>query len=212
MRKRKLIALSGALIAMLLVGAPAAPVGAAAVRFGAALDNFSQPANAESGQTCHQNASVPAGAVCTWVSVTAFQNGSHYVAPKAGTINRLRLVSCIGGSFRLQIARTASNRRAKVVRNGPTITYQADPRQVDNDPNTFCGGDNGDNYIVQTFTISVHVNKGDYIAVRAARLGALHCSGGSSPLLFYPALVAGGSLRHATNSASCDLLVQLQYA
>jgi hypothetical protein len=91
-RKRTLIALAGVLVAPLLIVAPAAPVGAAAV-------NFSQPSNAESGQTCHQNASVLAGAVCTWVSVTAFQNGSHYVAPKTGTINKLRLVSCIGGSF-----------------------------------------------------------------------------------------------------------------
>jgi hypothetical protein len=212
--RRKRFGLFAVTAALLMVGALAATVDAAPVTFGAKLTNESQPANAESGQTCHQNApGVPKGGICTWVSTTAFENGSHFKAPKAGTIAKLKLVSCIAGSFTLQIARAnPSTNQARVVRNGPTIHYSADPRQVDGNPDTFCGGDDGTDYIVQTFSVNVHVNTGDFIAVRAAKLGTLHCSGGSSPMLFFPALAAGGSLRHETNSASCDLLVTLIYA
>jgi hypothetical protein len=206
---RGLAASLGLSLALTLLAFQAAPVGAAThTTFGAALTNMTQPGNAENGQTCHQNAPVPAGAVCTWVSVTAFENGSHYTAPMTGTINRLRLVTCVAGSFTLQFARVNASRQARIVRSGPVIHYKADPQQASNN----CGGNNGDQYVVQTFKISVHVNKGDYIAVKAATLGTLSCSGGSSPLLFYPALPIGGSYRTRTNSASCDLLVQLQYA
>ena len=37
--------------------------------------------------------------------------------------------------------RSSPLRQARVVRNGPVIGYKADPRQVDGDDNTFCGGD-----------------------------------------------------------------------
>jgi hypothetical protein len=146
------------------------------------------------------------------VSVQAYQNAGHERAPKTGTIGKLRLVSCVAGSFRLEFAAVKPGaRQAKIVRDGPMISYKADPRQVDSDPNTVCGGDNADNFIIQTFTVNAHVNKGDYIAIKTTKSGTLYCSGGSGVLLFSPPLAADGGYRHANNDLSCNLLVQLQY-
>ncbi len=213
MRTARWIGAFGLLVAALLVVAQSVGASAAApVRFGANLTTSSQPSNAEGGQSCDQNSGIPSGGVCTWVSVQAYHNGGHEKAPKTGTIGKVRLVSCVAGNFRLQFARVkGSSRQARVVRNGPIISYQADPRQVDDDDNTVCGGDDGDDYIIQTFSVNVHVNRGDLIAIRTATTGTLYCSGGSGTLLYSPPLGRGGPFRNATDSASCNLLVQVQY-
>ena len=202
MRSRKVAGLYGLLAAGLLIGVQAVPVAATSVSFGADLSNSNGgPTGAE---TCSQNASVPNGTVCTWVAIDAAHNGGHEKAPKNGTITKLSLKSCIGGSFLLQIARAnESTHKAQIVRNGPTIRYQKDPRSQ-------CGGDNG-NYIIQTFNISVHVNKGDYIAVKAAKVGPIYNSGGSGVLLFHPPLPTGGQLKHTNDDSSADLLIRLTY-
>jgi hypothetical protein len=213
MRKPQLIGLSGLVAALLLVGASSLHAGATLhATFGAKLTSMSEPANAEGGQRCDANSGIPTGAACTWVSVDAYQNAGHERAPSTGTIAKLRLVSCVAGSFRLQFARVKlASQQARVVRDGPLIKYKADPRQVDGDPNTVCGGDNGDNFIIQTFSVNVHVNKGDYIAIKTTKTGTLYCSGGSGVLLFSPTLAAGKGYRAANTDASCNLLVQLEY-
>jgi hypothetical protein len=199
-----LLALGGTSVAL--------SAGQAPLRFGAKLTTSSQPANAEGGQSCSANSGIPAGVVCSWVSVQAYHNAGGAQAPRTGTIGKVRLVSCVAGSFRLQFARVKpASRQAKVVRDGPVIRYKADPRQVDTDPDTVCGGDGGDDYLVQTFPVTTHVNKGEYIAVRTRKTGALYCSGGSGILLFSPPLAFGGPYRQKTGDASCNLLVQLQY-
>jgi hypothetical protein len=209
MRKRSLVGSSGLIVALLLTVLQALPAGATPVRFGAKLSNTSQPTGAES---CDQNAGIPNHATCTWVAESAFENGDHFKAPKDGTIGKVRLISCAPGVFTLQLARVKpALDKAKVVRNGPVIHYQADPRQADNDPNTQCGGDNGDDYIIQTFSVNVHVNKGDYIAVLARKPGFLHNSGGGPQLLFSPPLSPGGSYQRADGDSSADLMLQLQY-
>ncbi len=215
MRVRKLAGFSAlVIVALLLVGAQT--LGASTnvpVRFGAKLTNESQPSNAEGGQSCDENGGIPGGATCSWVSVQAYHNGGHEKAPRAGRIGKVRLVSCVAGSFRLQFARVRPSRdQAKFVRNGPMINYQADPRQVDGDDDTFCGGEDGDDYLIQSFAVNVHVNKGDYIVIRTASTGALYCSGGSGVLLFSPPLGTGAGYRNSTDSTSCNLLVQLEYA
>jgi hypothetical protein len=212
-RLGKLVGLCAAIAAVALVAAQS--LGAHAntpVRFGANLTKESQPSNAEGGQSCDENGNIPSGGNCTWVSVQAYHNGGHEKAPKTGTIGKVRLVSCVAGSFRLQFAAVKRpSRQAKVVRNGPLIHYKADPRQVDDDDDTFCGGEDGDDYIIQSFTVNTHVNRGEFIAIRAATTGTLYCSGGSGVLLFSPPLVPGHGYRHATDDTSCNLLVQLQY-
>jgi hypothetical protein len=172
--------------------------------FGAILTNESQPANAGEGYPCGGPNGIPEGANCTWVAVTAYHNGSHAVAPKNGTIGSIKLVSCVAGSFRLEFARVGTNRAARIVRKGPTIHYKADPQ-------TECGGDNGDNYLIQTFKVNVHVNKGDYLAIETPMTGAISCSGGSGVLLFNPVLPISSTLKKATDTASCNLLIRLYY-
>jgi hypothetical protein len=171
--------------------------------FGAKLSSQSQPSNAENGQSCDESAGIPHGSTCTWVAISAFENGSHFTAPRTATVKHVRLVSCVKGKFRLQLARAyPSSRKAKVVVNGPEISYAGQ------NP---CGGENGDHYVVQSFRVKLRVTKGDYIVIKAASTGTLSCSGGDGFLLYAPPLPVGGPLRKAQSGASCDLLVQLSY-
>ena len=205
MRKRSLIGANGLLIALLLVAMQALPASALHTRFGAKLTHTSQPTGAES---CDQNSGIPTHSVCTWVALSAFENGDHQRAPRDGTIGKVRLISCAGGVFTLQIARAKpALHKAKVVRNGPVIHYIADPRTASNN----CGGDNRDDYIIQHFSVTVHVNQGDYIAVSARKPGFIHNSGGGPQLLFAPPLSPGGSFQTADGDSSADLMLQLVY-
>src|SRR3954453_8119001 len=103
-------------VVSVLVGALALPASAAPVGFGAKLTKFSQPTGPEK---CDQNGGIPDNATCTWVATTAFENGSHFKAPQTGTIKHLKLISCVAGTFTLQIARVHfAQHQAKVVRNG----------------------------------------------------------------------------------------------
>src|SRR5579859_7515631 len=65
--------------------------------FGAKLSSQTQPSNAENGQSCSQNGGIPHGATCTWVGISAFENGSNWNAPRTGTIKHVKLVSCKAG-------------------------------------------------------------------------------------------------------------------
>ncbi len=171
--------------------------------FGAKLTTHSQPSNAENGQKCDENSGIPHGATCTWVAISAFENGSHFTAPRTGTIKHVKLVSCKAGKFRLQLAKAnPGTHKARIVAKGPAITYAGQSP---------CGGAGGDRYIVQSFRVNLHVAKGDYIAIKAASTGTLSCSGGDGFLLYAPPLPVGGPLKKSHSGASCDLLVQLSY-
>jgi hypothetical protein len=171
--------------------------------FGAKLTAHSQPSNAENGQSCSENAGIPHGATCTWVAISAFENGSHFTAPRTGTVKHVKLVSCKAGKFRLQLAKALPRqRKAQILTNGPEITYKGQSP---------CGGASGDHFVVQTFKVNLKVTKGNYIAIQARSTGTLHCSGGSGFLLYAPPLPVGGKLKKSHSGASCDLLVQLSY-
>jgi hypothetical protein len=203
---------TGVLVVVLMLLAQALPVAAANPGFGAKLNKSSQPANAEGGQRCDDNGGIPTGSNCTWVATQAYQNAGRHKAPKNGTIGKVKLVSCIQGSFRLQLANyKPATSTARVVRNGPVIKYAADPRQIDADLDTYCGGEDGNDYIVQTFKVSVPVRAGEYIAFKAKRSGTLYCSGDSGIRLYAPALAVGGSYRKASDDTSCLMLVRLIY-
>jgi hypothetical protein len=171
--------------------------------FGARLTSQSQPSNAENGQSCDESAGISHGSTCTWVAITAFENFSNFRAPKTGTVKHVKLVSCVKGRFRLQLAKASpSADKARIVANGPEITYRGQ---------SSCGGASGEHYVVQSFRVNLHVAKGDFIAIKAASTGTLSCSGGDGFLLYAPPLRVGGSLKKAHSGASCDLLVQLSY-
>ena len=198
----------GVLVAPLVLAGLTASSGSAATAttpafFGAKLTSQSQPSNAENGQSCDENGGIPHGSTCTWVAITAFENGSHFTAPRTGTVRHVKLVSCVRGKFRLQLARASrSAHTAKIVASGPEISYAGQSP---------CGGASGDHYVVQSFRVKLRVAKGDYIAIKAASTGTLSCSGGDGFLLYAPPLRVGGPLRKSHSGASCDLLVQLSY-
>ena len=171
--------------------------------FGARLTTQSEPSNAENGQSCDENGGIPHGSTCTWVAISAFENGSHFTAPRTGTVRHVKLVSCKAGKFRLQLAKASpGTRTAKIVASGPEITYHGQSP---------CGGASGDHFVVQSFRVKLRVAKGDYIAIKARSTGTLSCSGGDGFLLYAPPLPVGGPLRKSHSGASCDLLVQLSY-
>ena len=171
--------------------------------FGAKLTTHSQPSNAEDGQSCDENGGIPHGATCTWVAISAFENGSNFTAPTTGTIKHVKLVSCVAGKFQLQLAKALPRQnKAQILVNGPEITYKGQSP---------CGGADGDTYVVQSFKVSLKVTKGNYIAIKTKSTGTLSCSGGDGFLLFAPALPVGGTLKKKNAGASCDLLVQLSY-
>ena len=171
--------------------------------FGAKLTTQSQPSNAETGQSCDENGGIPSGSWCTWVAISAFENGSHFTAPTTGTVKHVKLVSCVKGKFRLLLAKAfPSVRKARIVARGPEIYYAGQSP---------CGGASGDHFVVQSFRVSLHVAKGEYIAIEARRTGTLSCSGGDGFLLYAPPLPVGGPLKKSHSGASCDLLVQLSY-
>ncbi len=200
-------ALSVLVAPLILVGLTSSSGGAATATaptfFGARLTAQSQPSNAENGQSCDENGGIRHGSTCTWVAITAFENGSHFTAPRTGTVKHVKLVSCVKGKFRLQLAEAhPGTRKAKIVKNGPEITYAGQSP---------CGGTSGDHYVVQSFRVNLRVAKGDYIAIKARSTGTLSCSGGDGFLLYAPPLPVGGPLKKSHSGASCDLLVQLSY-
>jgi len=171
--------------------------------FGAKLTTQSQPSNAQNGQSCDENGGIPHGSWCTWVAITAFENGSHFTAPRTGTVKHVKLVSCVKGKFRLLLAKASpSARKARIVVKGPEIFYSGQSP---------CGGASGDHFVVQSFRVNLRVAKGDYIAIESRRAGTLSCSGGDGFLLYGPPLPVGGPLKKSHSGASCDLLVQLSY-
>ncbi|MFV2063886.1 MAG: hypothetical protein ACC726_10300 [Chloroflexota bacterium] len=101
--------------------------------------------------------------------------------------------------------------KSRVVRSGPYIKYKADPRQIDGDADTFCGGEGGDDYKVQTFKVNLVVKKGEYIAIKTKKTGTLNCSGGSGTLLYAPPLPTGGAFKKAKDKMSCTMLVRYVY-
>jgi hypothetical protein len=206
---RSRVTIVGVLVAMLMLALQVVPVAAGNPGFGAKLNKSSQPTDS---RRCSQGTVIGFGKTCTWVAKDAFHNGNKFKAPKNGRIGKVKLVSCVKGSFKLQLARVKrATNKSRVVRSGPFIRYKADPRQVDGNSDTYCGGQDGADFRVQTFRVNVPVKKGEYIAIKTKKTGTLNCSGGSGALVHAPALPVGGALKRAKDSMSCTMLVRLIY-
>jgi hypothetical protein len=205
MHRRQRLWFCGLVVSVLMAALPAVPASAATVRFGAKLTRHTQPTPAE---TCQGNTGGSSGSTCTWVAVVAFENmstGSNQKAPKDGTIGKVRLISCVAGSFTVQVARKQSGtQKYKVRKNGPVINYKKDTQSGG------CGGSDEDNYKIQSFNVNFTVKKGDYIAVKAKKVGFIHNSSSGDSYLFRPPLTAGGSYK-SRNGSSGGLLIQYQY-
>src|SRR4051812_35989551 len=99
MSHRRLTVLGALLAALMLTGIAPLTTGAAGTRFGAKLTHETPPTERQWCRNSNHTTS------CTWVAVEAYANGGHEKAPRDGTIRKVRLISCVGGTFRVQVAR-----------------------------------------------------------------------------------------------------------
>jgi hypothetical protein len=182
------------MVSVLAVAVLSAPA-AGQTRFGARLDPDTQPSNAGTGILCREN---NPSAMCSWVLRDAYQREADgengHEAPQDGIIKKVRLISCGGGSFVLQIARVnPATGRFRAVRTGPVINYGPDPQRCE-----------GEQYRVQTFNVNVPVRKGDYLAVVGPRVKFVRCSSGGDK--------EGDLFRPKTDGEGCWLLLEAEYA
>ena len=202
---RKLIRRTGILAALASVAlmlAPAAGIASAPVKFGSKLNPTVQPSNSLPGLMCEHQAP---GATCTMVQNEAYgRPDGGELAPKTGTIKRIRLIAGGPGSFKLQIAKVKRStlfgtNQAKVVYTGPRISYQGQTEANFED----------DSYRVESFPVNVPVKKGQQLALRGNITSMVRCSsGGDNTLIYTPPLLAGGSFRPATSTDGCWILME----
>jgi hypothetical protein len=118
--------IAAALASVALTVAPASGLASAPVRFGSKLDPTVQPSNSLPGLSCDQ---ANPGVACTMVQNEAYgRPEGGQLAPKSGTIKKIRLIAGGPGSFTLQIAKVNQStlhgtNQAKVVYTGPKISY-----------------------------------------------------------------------------------------
>jgi hypothetical protein len=193
---KKIILAAVAVIAMTIVPATAM---AAPVKFGSKLNPTVQPSNSLPGLRCSQEAPGP----CTMVQQEAYgRPDGGELAPKTGTIKKIRLIAGGPGSFKLQIAKVKRStlfgtNEAKVVANGPRISYQGQTE----------ANDESGSYRVETFDVDVPVKKGQQLALKGNITSMIRCSsGGDNTLIYTPPL--GSSFRPATNTDGCWILME----
>jgi hypothetical protein len=193
---KKIIFAAIAVIAMSIV--PATSM-AAPVKFGSKLNPTVQPSNSLPGLKCSQEAPGP----CTMVQQEAYgRPDGGELAPKTGTIKKIRLIAGGPGSFKLQIAKVKRStlfgtNEAKVVASGPRIDYQGQTE----------ANDESGNYRVETFDVNVPVKKGQQLALKGNITSMVRCSsGGPNTLIYTPPL--GSAFRPATETDGCWILME----
>lgn len=199
---RKLAFLTAAIAAVAMMIAPASGMAAAPVKFGARLNPTVQPSNSLPGLMCeHQTP----GASCTMIQNEAYgRPDGGQLAPKTGTIKKIRLIAGGPGSFKLQIAKVQRStlfgaNKAKVVVNGPRISYTGQT-----EANEESGA-----YKVESFDVNVPVQKGQQLALRGNITSMIRCSsGGDNTLIYTPPLMAGSPFKPATSTDGCWILME----
>jgi len=193
---KKIIFAAIAVIAMTIV--PATSM-AAPVKFGSKLNPTVQPSNSLPGLKCSQEAPGP----CTMVQNEAYgRPDGGELAPKTGTIKKIRLIAGAPGSFKLQIAKVKRStlfgtNEAKVVANGPRISYEGQTE----------ANEESGSYRVETFDVNVPVKKGQQLALKGNITSMVRCSsGGDNTLIYTPPL--GSSFRPATETDGCWILME----
>jgi hypothetical protein len=196
------VGIVAALASVAMMIAPAAGIAAQPVKFGSKLDPTVQPSNSLPAHPCDQ---LNPGASCTMV-----QNEAYYrpdggqLAPRSGTIKRIRVIAGGPGSFRLQVAKVKQSTlngtsEAKVVASGPKISYQGQDQS----------NWDSDSYKVETFSVNVPVKKGQQLALRGNYTSMVRCSsGGDNTLIYQPSLLKGDGFTPASSTDGCWLLME----
>jgi hypothetical protein len=196
-------------IALAMAFSQALPA-AAATKFGSRLNTTIQPSNAGQGRWCDEFTSGeedPPHPTCTWILNEAYVHSAtidpraHARAPRDGYVDKVKVISCGPGSFRLQIAKVKrAVHQAKVVRQSGVLSYAGDPDHCDDET-----------YTVNTINLSpnLRVYKGQFLAVRAKQIGFLRCSsGGDNTLIFDPYLPVGGTYEDESTDDGCWMLLE----
>lgn len=170
--------LLAALASLALMAAPATGLAKAPVRFGARLDPTVQPSNSLPGLPCYAERVMP----CTMVQNEAYgRPGGGEVAPRSGTIKRIRLIAGGPGVFRLQVAKVKRSRlygssQVKVLADGPKIQYEGQTE----------ANWESDSYRIETFDVDVPIRKGEQLAMHVAgSTSAIRCSSGGDNTLIH---------------------------
>ncbi|HET7588558.1 MAG TPA: hypothetical protein VFK14_00010 [Solirubrobacterales bacterium] len=194
--------LLAAIASVALTIAPAAGTAKAPVKFGSELNPTVQPSNSQPGLRCSQEAP---GTPCTMVQNEAYgRPDGGELAPRTGTIKRIRVIAGGPGSFKLQIAKVKRStlhgaNEAKVIYNGPRISYQGQ---------TEANFESG-SYLVESFKVNVPVKKGQQLALRGDITSMVRCSsGGDNTLIYTPPLFPRGPFTPASNDDGCWLLME----
>lgn len=200
-KRTRRIALVLALAATALMVVPATSL---AAKFGSDLKNndgsVTQPANSAPAHYCDP---IP-GDPCTRVAVAFGDTGAaggNVTAPTDGVIKKIKLVAGTPGHFRLQLAKVKNlalgpgTGKAKVVEQGPKISYESSV--------------NGLDYDIQTIPVHVPVKQGQYLAIKSTRTSTLKCTSGSTEqLLFQPPLALGDPFEWNDDDDDCTMLLQ----
>jgi hypothetical protein len=126
------------------------------------------------------------------------------LAPKTGTIKKIRIIAGGPGSFKLQIAKVQRStlfgtNKAKVLYTGPTLSYTGQ---------TEANFEN-DSYKVESFNVNVPVQKGQQLALRGNITSMIRCSsGGDNTLIYSPPLITASPFRAATSTDGCWILME----
>jgi hypothetical protein len=195
--------LLAAVASLALAVTPAAGVAKAPVKFGAMLTPTVQPSNSLPGLTCNGPETPLVG--CTMILNEAYgRPDGGELAPKTGTIRKIRLIAGGPGSFRLQVAKVDrttvfGTNEARAVHYGPQIHYQGQAEANFED----------DSYRIESFPVDIPVRKGQQLALRGQITSMIRCSsGGDHTLIYTPPLFLGGPFTAATNTDGCWLLME----
>lgn len=191
-----------AITAVAMMVAPASGMAAAPVKFGAKLNPTVQPSNGSPGLRCSQEA---LGATCTMIQNEAYgRPDGGELAPRTGTIKRIRVIAADPGSFRPQIAKVKRStlfgtNEAKVVYTGPLLTYSGQTE----------ANEESGQYKVETFNVNIPVKTGQQLALRGNISSMVRCSsGGDNTLIYTPSLLAGKPFKAASETDGCWILME----
>lgn len=195
--------LIAAFACLVLAIVPVAGMAKAPVRFGAKLNSTVQPSNSLPGLTCNGPETPLVG--CSMVLNEAYgRPDGGELAPRNGTIKKIRLIAGGPGSIRLQIekvnrATLFGTKEARAVWYGPQIHYQGQTEANFED----------DSYRVESFPVDIPIKKGEQLGLRGQITSMIRCSsGGDNTLIYTPPLFLGGPFTAATNTDGCWLLME----
>lgn len=107
--------------------------------------------------------------------------GGGEIAPRSGTIKRIRLIAGGPGVFRLQVAKVKHSRlygssQVKVLADGPKIQYEGQTE----------ANWESDSYRIETFDVDVPIKKGEQLAMHVGgSTSAIRCSSGGDNTLIH---------------------------